>query len=259
MPNCSRASWRSGNGFSSLRSPYGDRGLDLCPAAGGFPPRAAMRSVCAHLIRLPVSFFERRQLGDPTSRFGSIAAIQRVVTTAAVEALLDGIMAATTFVMMSAVSRSALRIGRILSLELKTGRLAGVHDEIVRMHMGYQTLIGDLGSCLSGGQKQRLLLARAVYNQPRVLVLDETTRHLDLPRERALVRRLAQWPLTRVARAFRKRKRPTENGQASGIGGQGQNRTADTRIFNPLLYRLSYLAIVSRIRRPGTPECGRGL
>ena len=229
MPNCSRASWRSGNGFSSLCFPYGDRGLDLCPAAGGFPPRAAMRSVCAHLIRLPVSFFERRQLGDPTSRLGSIAAIQRVVTTAAVEALLDGIMAATTFVMMSAVSRSALRIGRILSLELKTGRLAGVHDEIVRVPMGYQTLIGDLGSCLSGGQKQRLLLARAVYNQPRVLVLDETTRHRDLPRERALVRRVRD---RAAARGKGLPQMKTPNRERSGVrywwpGAESNCRHAD--------------------------------
>ena len=46
----------------------------------------------------------------------------------------------------------------------------------------------------------------------------------------------------RVAGGFRKRKRPTENSWALCIGGLGRNRTADTRIFNPLLYRLSYRA-----------------
>ena len=46
----------------------------------------------------------------------------------------------------------------------------------------------------------------------------------------------------RVVCGTRKGKRPTENGWALNSGGLGRNRTADTRIFNPLLYRLSYRA-----------------
>ncbi len=42
-----------------------------------------------------------------------------------------------------------------------------MHEEIAAMPMGYQSLIGDMGSSLSGGQKQRLMLARALYRQPR--------------------------------------------------------------------------------------------
>ena len=52
----------------------------------------------------------------------------------------------------------------------------------------------------------------------------------------------AERSLPRVPPALRKRKRPTEIGQALGIGGLGRNRTTDTRIFSPLLYRLSYRA-----------------
>ncbi|EQD45721.1 colicin V secretion ABC transporter ATP-binding protein, partial [mine drainage metagenome] len=48
-------------------------------------------------------------------------------------------------------------------------RQAQIHDEIVAMPMGYQTLVGDMGSSLSGGQKQRVLLARALYRKPRFL------------------------------------------------------------------------------------------
>lgn len=44
-------------------------------------------------------------------------------------------------------------------------RIARLHDDITRMRMGYQTLVGDLGSGLSGGKKQRLLLARALYKR----------------------------------------------------------------------------------------------
>lgn len=82
-------------------------------------------------------------------------------------------------------------------------RLAQLHDDIVRMPMGYHTLVGDLGSGLSGGQKQRLLLARALYRQPRVLALDEATSHLDLGNERAITQALAQMRLTRVLVAHR--------------------------------------------------------
>ena len=82
-------------------------------------------------------------------------------------------------------------------------RLAQVHDEIVRMPMGYHTLVGDLGSGLSGGQKQRILLARALYKQPSVLALDEATSHLDLANERAVTQALAQLRLTRLVIAHR--------------------------------------------------------
>lgn len=81
--------------------------------------------------------------------------------------------------------------------------LAQLHDDIVRMPMGYQTLVGDLGSGLSGGQKQRLLLARALYKQPRVLALDEATSHLDLHKERAVADSLDSLPLTRLIIAHR--------------------------------------------------------
>ena len=60
---------------------------------------------------------------------------------------------------------------------------ANMADEIDDMPMGYQTTIGDMGSSLSGGQQQRLLLARAFYREPRVLVLDEATSQLDLENE----------------------------------------------------------------------------
>jgi ATP-binding cassette subfamily B protein RaxB len=63
---------------------------------------------------------------------------------------------------------------------------AAIHDDVARMPMGYETLVGDMGSSLSGGQKQRLLLARALYRGPALLVMDEGTSHLDASREAAI-------------------------------------------------------------------------
>jgi ATP-binding cassette subfamily B protein RaxB len=82
-------------------------------------------------------------------------------------------------------------------------RIAQLHDSIVNMPMGYRTLVGDMGTVLSGGQKQRLLLARALYKQPRVLFLDEATCHLDPPTERAVVAALSELDITRIAIAHR--------------------------------------------------------
>lgn len=82
-------------------------------------------------------------------------------------------------------------------------KLAAIHNEIYQMPMGYQTLVGDMGNTLSGGQKQRVLLARALYRNPRLLILDEATSHLDMLNERQIVKALAELKLTRIVVAHR--------------------------------------------------------
>ncbi|WLI90162.1 peptidase domain-containing ABC transporter [Massilia sp. R2A-15] len=82
-------------------------------------------------------------------------------------------------------------------------RLAQVHDAIERMPMGYETLIGDMGSSLSGGQKQRVLLARALYKEPKVLILDEATSALDVQQERNVNAAIGSLPMTRIIIAHR--------------------------------------------------------
>ncbi|MEQ1638467.1 MAG: peptidase domain-containing ABC transporter [Methylococcales bacterium] len=82
-------------------------------------------------------------------------------------------------------------------------QIAAIHEEIHRMPMGYQTLVGDMGSTLSGGQKQRVLLARALYRNPKILILDEATSHLDIFNEHRIVKTLAELKLTRIVVAHR--------------------------------------------------------
>jgi len=81
--------------------------------------------------------------------------------------------------------------------------IAAIHDDICAMPMGYNTLVGDMGTVLSGGQKQRVLLARALYKQPALLFLDEATSHLDITRERVVNVAIAKLNMTRVIVAHR--------------------------------------------------------
>ena len=77
-------------------------------------------------------------------------------------------------------------------------RLAAVDELIASLPMGFETLVGDMGSALSGGQVQRLLLARALYRKPRFLFLDEGTAHLDPGNKARIHEVIAHLPCTRV-------------------------------------------------------------
>ncbi len=85
----------------------------------------------------------------------------------------------------------------------QSAKLACVHDDIIAMPMGYQSLIGDMGSVLSGGQKQRILLARALYRDPKILFLDEGTANLDPETEKRVLENLKQLNITQIAVAHR--------------------------------------------------------
>ena len=83
-------------------------------------------------------------------------------------------------------------------------RAAEIDDDIAQMPMNYQTLIGELGSSISGGQQQRLLLARALYHQPKLLFMDEATSHLDEETEWKILENLKSQDISLILITHRK-------------------------------------------------------
>jgi ATP-binding cassette subfamily B protein RaxB len=85
----------------------------------------------------------------------------------------------------------------------RAARAAAIHDDIAEMPMGYESRVETGGAGLSGGQKQRVIFARALYREPKILVLDEATSHLDVAREVEINSAVRGMDCTRILIAHR--------------------------------------------------------
>jgi ABC-type bacteriocin/lantibiotic exporter with double-glycine peptidase domain len=90
-----------------------------------------------------------------------------------------------------------------LETVVEAAQHAAVHDDIMRLPMGYETTLAEGGAGLSGGQRQRIALARALARQPAILLLDEATSHLDAATEQVVDAQLSRLRCTRLVIAHR--------------------------------------------------------
>jgi ATP-binding cassette subfamily C exporter for protease/lipase len=91
------------------------------------------------------------------------------------------------------IAENIARLGEVDAPKvIAAARSAGMHEMILRFAKGYDTPIGEAGSLLSGGQRQRIGLARAIYGDPWLVVLDEPNANLDDAGEAALLQTLRE-------------------------------------------------------------------
>jgi ATP-binding cassette subfamily B protein len=86
---------------------------------------------------------------------------------------------------------------------VQAAHIAGIHNDIMQMPMGYETYVSEGGSALSGGQRQRIAIARAVAANPAIMLLDEATSALDVITERTVEQNLHNLGCTQIIIAHR--------------------------------------------------------
>lgn len=132
--------------------------------------------------------------GQPLARFGQRSYQNQIAAVLQEDTLFAGTLADNV-----ALFEDNVDMERVTAAAMA----ASIHDDILAMPMRYETLVGDMGSTLSGGQKQRILLARALYRQPKILIMDEGTAHLDVQHEQVVSAAIASMGITRIIIAHR--------------------------------------------------------
>jgi ABC-type bacteriocin/lantibiotic exporter with double-glycine peptidase domain len=116
-----------------------------------------------------------------------------------------GIVPQQPFLFGASVRANIALVDPSLPLEavVQAAHQAQIHDDVLAMRMGYETVLADGGASLSGGQRQRVALARALVHQPAILLLDEATSALDTVTEHHVQRALTALRCTRIVIAQR--------------------------------------------------------
>jgi len=133
--------------------------------------------------------------GVPLSRFGYKSYHGQIAAVLQEDSLFAGSLADNIALFDEQIDMQLVRT---------VAAAASIDEDIRKMPMQYETLVGDMGSTLSGGQKQRVLLARALYRRPKILVMDEGTAHLDAAHERAVNEAISKMGITRIVIAHRR-------------------------------------------------------
>ena len=105
---------------------------------------------------------------------------------------------------------------------LRAAKAANAHDFIVNFPDGYDTQVGERGSRLSGGEKQRIAIARAILNDPRILILDEATSAVDTETERQIQQAFERLTASRTTVAIAHRLSTLRNADRLLVLDQGQ-------------------------------------
>jgi len=123
----------------------------------------------------------------------------------------------------------------------EAAKLAGVHDDILAMPMGYHSYVGDMGSALSGGQQQRLFLARALYRRPQILILDEATSQLDVDMEKRVNQAVKELCITRIVIAHRPETIAHADRVIELFEGSARSRSHSSTRVEPAEARTAYI------------------
>lgn len=132
--------------------------------------------------------------GLPLARIGAAEFRKHIGVVMQDDGLLSGSIASNI-----AFFETEFEMDRVI----EAARQACIAEDIMKMPMQYESLVGDMGAALSGGQKQRVAIARALYRRPKILFMDEGTSHLDIGMEARINATISNLGITRVIIAHR--------------------------------------------------------